>query len=65
VIDGEVGVTVKETEAESVVLPVTVIVYTPAGAVDVTVKEPDTEPLLENVHVAVVTIVVGELVTHA
>jgi hypothetical protein len=42
---------VNGAEAESPVLPVTTIVYTPNRAVDVIVKDPNIEPLVENVHV--------------
>ena len=56
-------VTVNVAEAESVVLPVTLMEYTPNAAVDKTVKDPDMEPLTENVHVTAVTIDDGVLVT--
>jgi hypothetical protein len=60
----EAVVTMNGAEAESLVLPLTVIVYVPTTAVDKTVNDPNIEPLMENVHVAAVTMVVGVLVTH-
>ena len=63
VIVGVGLVTVNVAEAESLVLPLTLMEYAPNAAVFLTWNEPDTEPLAEKVHVAAVTIDDGVLVT--
>jgi len=62
VIVGVGLVTVNVAEAESPVLPLTLMEYAPNTPV-LALKEPDMEPLAEKVHVAAVTIDDGVLVT--
>ena len=61
VIVGVGLVTVNVAEAESPVLPLTLMEYAPNAAVLLTLNEPDTKPFAENVHVTAVRMDAGVL----